>query len=405
MSIKSDWIMLQTALDFGSRLPKAIIERYGSASAFLSAGESDWRRSGLFSLKTLKKLCEPDHKAVDKIISDCSRCGYHIITIEDEAYPEQLLNISNPPAVIYCEGDISVLSKGLCITAVGTRKSLKSSEAVAESISYRLAEAGATIISGGAKGIDISCTKGTLAANAPSAIVLGCGLGYPYLLEYFELRQKVAKNGVIISEFPPSFAGRKWTFPLRNRLMSALSDAVLLVESPLVSGANITVEAALEQGKDVFVIPGDIVSDRFAGNTKFLQDGAYPVFTAMDILSQYTDVYGNTLNVKNAAMPIAEDARFKALMLENAKPEEAPVKITPIVKSKTKKTHQVKRELPSYADDNMRKVYSCFTNEEVNTDILIEKSCLDVADVIAAITELEIEGYITSLPGERYILQ
>lgn len=405
MSIKSDWIMLQTALDFGSRLPKAIIERYGSASAFLSAGESDWRRSGLFSLKTLKKLCEPDHKAVDKIISDCSRCGYHIITIEDEAYPEQLLNISNPPAVIYCEGDISVLSKGLCITAVGTRKSLKSSEAVAEALSYRLSEAGATIISGGAKGIDISCTKGALAAEAESVIVLGCGLGYPYLLEHFQLRQKVAENGAVISEFPPSFAGRKWTFPLRNRIMSALSDAVLLVESPLNSGANITVEAALEQGKDVFVVPGDIVSDRFAGNTKFLQDGAYPVFSAMDILSQYTDVYGDTLDVKNAAMPIAEDARFKALMLENATPQEAPVRIIPTANQKIETTPQVKRQLPSYADDNMRKVYSCFTNEEVNTDILIEKSGLCVADVVTAITELEIEGYITSLPGERYILQ
>lgn len=209
------------------------------------------------------------------------------ITGRHPLYPAGLKNLHEPPDVLYYEGDPARWSHaGTSVTIVGTRKTSASGRQLAGRFAHCLAQAGISIISGFARGIDSAAHWASLNTSSPPMAVLACGLDYCYPSENQQLFRQIADQGLILSEYPPGQPPLPHHFPERNRLLAALATAVLLIEAPARSGALLTVEHALEMGKTVFVLPGPIDHANYQGNLKYLKEGALLITSPRDLLEQ-----------------------------------------------------------------------------------------------------------------------
>ena len=212
---------------------------------------------------------------------------YKVIKIDmnSKYYPERLRNIDAPPKELYCLGNLELLNYKNNIAMIGSRNCSSYGEKVAKDFAYNLAKEEVCVVSGLAKGIDAFSHIGALNANGKTIAVLGSGLDKIYPKENIKLVESIIKNnGLVLSEYPLGTVALKQHFPARNRIISGLSDSVLVVEARKNSGTNITVDFALEQGKDVFVIPGNIYSKTSDGTNFLITEGAIPVLSYKDIL-------------------------------------------------------------------------------------------------------------------------
>ncbi len=210
------------------------------------------------------------------------------ITKDNSYYPESLKNVFDPPEKLYCAGNIEILKSKKLIAIIGCREYTEYGRLIAETISYTLSEAGIIVVSGCARGIDSFAHKGAVKAGKPTIAVLGNGLNYIYPPENKELEEQILKNsGLIISEYPIGTKPSKETFPRRNRIISGLSDGVLVVEAKKKSGSLITVDYALEQGKNIYAIPGNIININSEGTNELIKQGAKMVTQINDILEDY----------------------------------------------------------------------------------------------------------------------
>lgn len=208
---------------------------------------------------------------------------YGYVRCDEEEYPERLKEIMDYPKILFYKGDLSLAQK-CCVAVVGSRKTTQYGRNTAELIGQRLAQKEIIVVSGMARGIDTCAHTGTLDAGGKTIAVLGCGVDVCYPKENRELMELIEKNGLILSEYPPGTEPRKYYFPQRNRIISGLSEATVIVQAGNNSGALITAEFAAEQGKDVFSVPGNIDSRYNLGNNKLLKEGAIPVTCIEDIL-------------------------------------------------------------------------------------------------------------------------
>ncbi|MBQ4155261.1 MAG: DNA-processing protein DprA [Clostridia bacterium] len=324
--------------------------------------------------------------------------------------------------MLYVRGELPDLNEEIGIGMVGTRKSSMNSMITAATLSYRIAQAGAIVISGGANGIDTKCSQGALFAKKPSIIVRPCGVNYDYLSSLKDVRKQVEDCGAVISEVQPLGRVERDAFQIRNRIIAALSMGIVAIEVPEKSGVLITVGYALEYGKDIFAIPGDISDENYRGSNRLLQDGAIPVYTPADILNEYMFSYSHKLNINYACAAINDDDIYYRLHKKYSKKvdDNQPIKskkvnnkksIVKIVKEKLTK-EQIKEEkiiekrkfedLNIGDDENLKLVYNCFKNEPISADYISEITGIDAAEVMFNLTELEINDVITSLPGGRF---
>ena len=207
-----------------------------------------------------------------------------IHTIDSPNYPNTLKVINNPPQKLYCIGDISLLKKK-SVAVVGSRKYTLYGKIVAQMIGKELAHAGIPVVSGLAYGIDSYAHEGTVNSSGKAIAVLGTGIDIIYPARNTWLYNKIAQSGLIISEYPPGTPGAKYTFPQRNRIISAISEAVVVVEAGLNSGSLITADFACEQGKSIYAVPGNINSQFSVGTNKLIKDGAIPMISINDVAS------------------------------------------------------------------------------------------------------------------------
>ena len=215
---------------------------------------------------------------------------YKVIKVDmnSKFYPERLKNIDSPPKHLYCLGNMELLNHINNIAMIGSRNCSSYGERVAKDFAFNLAKENVCIVSGLAKGIDSFSHIGALNAKGKTIAVLGSGLDNVYPKENTKLMESIIQNnGLVISEYPLGSKALKQNFPARNRIISGLSDSVLVVEARKNSGTNITVDFALEQGKDVFVIPGNIYSKTSDGTNYLIIEGGIPVLSYKDILKQY----------------------------------------------------------------------------------------------------------------------
>lgn len=215
----------------------------------------------------------------------CRKHEIYIMTREDPLYPERLKAIDCPPAVLFCRGDLQCLSLEKSVAVVGSREASSYSLAVAQEFSSYLAGEGAAVISGFAVGIDSAAHTAAINAGGKTVAVLGCGIEYDYPKNTMRFKKSVSSHGAVISEYFPQARPVPENFKVRNRIVSALSDGVLVVEAGTKSGTLNTVNHAISQGKEVFVIPPhDILCADYAGQSALLRDGATAVYSPHDIL-------------------------------------------------------------------------------------------------------------------------
>ena len=400
MNIVEYWVWLQNTLGVKARLDD-ILAYFKSPKNLYDAGDYEWRISGVLTPKQIELLSTNTLDNAYEIVSQCQKHNIKIVTPDSSDFPILLKNLSDMPAALYTWGDLSPINDTISISIVGTRHASKSSLEVARALSHSIAKAGATVVSGAALGIDTAAHTGALQAGGKTVAVLGCGLLVPYLLENKPLRQEIEKSGAVITEYPPTQNATRSTFPIRNRIISGMSVGTVVVEAGEKSGSLITASLALSQGRDVFAVPGDIVNSAYTGANMLIRDGARPVFCAMDVLEEYSYLYPNTLDLSDALKPISSQAS-KA----NIKPKDVEQNISPQINQVQKQeAPKVKKDITADVSQIALKVYGQFSHEPLHINDIAQQTGLETRDVLGALTELELLGYIALQQGRKYILK
>lgn len=382
------WVWLQRALGYGSKYAGEILNLFGNAESVYKADENSLKALKIGNAKTLKNLCNKSLAEAEKTVNICKESGIEIIPFNSSLFPEQLKEISSPPVLLYVKGDTSLLKEEVPICIVGPRKVSVYGKKAAFSLAARLSLCGFTIVSGGALGCDTAAHKGALSVSGKTICFLGSGHNANYLNANKPLRDEIAKEGLLISEFEPEYSASKFTFPIRNRLLAALTLGTVVIEAGVKSGALITANAAAEFGKDVFVIPGNPNDESYKGSNALLRDGAKPLLELADVITEYLPVYPHKIK--------PEKAYSKKISMNNAEVlshrDETP-----------KKVEKIKKKVQENLSKNAKVVYNYLDNQFFYIDDLAELPLTD-SEILASLTELEIFGYIKAQPGGKYTL-
>lgn len=395
------WIWLSEALGQGEKTLELVSYYNWDAKEIYNASVRDIFALGIYTLRKVKKFKEYPLEKAEKSYDDAVAAGMKILTPQSEFFPEPLKKIDNCPLVLYVYGDEKILKNELSISVVGAREASDYGCAVAKALSSALAGKGFTIVSGGARGIDSESHFGAMEEGGKTVCVLGCGLNTNYLAELKPMRDKIALNGAVISEYPPKAPASRTTFPIRNRIISALTLGTIVVEAGERSGSLITARLALEQGKDVFAVPGDLVHSSFLGTNKLIRDGAIAVFSPNDILEEYYSEYYDKI-VDKTRFPDDEIIKRAQSYLSKSKTEVAEKASEHKSKEKNKKE---KAAAPDYLTEAAKKIYAVLNEEPKHVDLLSEESGLTTAQTLSALTELEVYSLAVSLSGRRYIIK
>lgn len=286
------WVFLSCLPKFGARRQQAILEHFPDFQGLLSANAATLKALGL-AAETVGALeawrrqnaAHPVVASAAGILRDCFRTGTDILTMADADYPDPLKHIQDPPLVLYLRGDRALLGREQ-IGIVGSRNATRAGLEHARSFAEALGRKGLLVTSGLALGVDGAAHSGALDAGFPTAAVIGNGVDQPYPYRHRTLSERIAGDGVIVSEYPPGTAAKAGHFPRRNRIISGLSRGILVVEAGMKSGSLITARLALEQGREVFAIPGSVHNPLARGCHDLIRQGAKLVETVDDICEE-----------------------------------------------------------------------------------------------------------------------
>ena len=334
-----------------------------------------------------------DLSAADRILADCQGLGQRIMTIQDAEYPQRLRNIFNPPLVLYVKGRMPVMDEEAAIAVVGTRECTPYGTACGERLGRELAASGAVVVTGLARGVDSAAARGALRAGGTVVGVTGGGLDVVYPPENGDLYADVAATGVLLSEYPPGSPPDKAHFPVRNRIMSGLSVAALVVEAPGHSGALITARLALEQGREVYAVPGPIDAPDSVGCNRLIRDGAGLAAEGWDILRDFQERFPEKLRPAGK-LPAWTPLPTRRRAEPRRKPEPAPEP------EKAPALRAVSRE--GLTDDQIALLGVLEPEGPVQVDDLIESTGIPARRVSSALTMLEIDGCVRQHDGKRY---
>lgn len=287
MSALKYWLWLTGLRGLKNQTRLTLLHRFGSPEDVFYADAGEILLTEEITREQAALLEDHNLDAAERIWEDCCRLDLRILTIADAEYPGRLRNIYDPPCLLYAKGRLPALDEEAVVAVVGTRDATPYGVACAEKLGFGLAKGGAVVVSGLARGIDTAATRGALRAGGCTVGVAANGLDICYPRENCYLYEDVAAAGVLLSEYPPGTEPYKTNFPVRNRILSGLSLATLVVEAPERSGALITADTAVEQGRDVFAVPGPIDAPNSAGCNRLLKEGAGLVRDAWDILEEY----------------------------------------------------------------------------------------------------------------------
>ncbi len=295
------WVALSELEDVGPVLSKKLLSVFETPEKIFGAEMTDLLSVEGIGINRAKNIKEfPFWKNVDRHLKVLREKDIKVVDINNPLYPDMLRQIEDAPVVLYVKGEIKPEDR-YAIAIVGSRKPTSYGVTVAESISEELASMGFTIVSGMARGIDAISHKGAIRAGGRTIAVLGSGIDIPYPAENKGLMDKIATSGYILSEFPPGTSPDKENFPRRNRIISGLSFGVLVIEATSDSGSLITAGYALEQGREVFAVPGNITSPASAGTNELLKKGAILTRNAEDIVKELAPVLKGFIRSKEKA--------------------------------------------------------------------------------------------------------
>lgn len=360
-------LILNAVPGAGNANTRKLLEHYGSAQKVLSLTENDLAADQIISAKLAAAIAWfPKEQFLAKELALIAEHGARVLTFHDEEYPASLHAIADSPVVLYVKGRLPE-NLSLSIALVGSRGASMYGISVAEQWSARLAEVGFTIVSGMARGIDTAAHTGALKARGQTVAVLGCGLAHIYPAENKKLYNSISTHGALISEFAMATLPMPYNFPRRNRIISGLSMGVVVVEAAAKSGALITADFALEQGREVYAVPGKVDSLTSKGVHALIKQGAKLVSCVEDILE---DIHPQLLQEAHgsAAPSGTED---------------------PIARGSLNETEQ--------------QVYGFIGDRPVHIDQLIDLCGTDALRVTAVLSCLEFKHLIKQLPGKLFV--
>lgn len=410
------WIWLATRPDITDTLKVEILRHFQDPEAAFFADEDSYSGIEGLAAEGIASLKDKNLRPAEEILRECERADLHILTWQDAAYPARLRSIADPPLVFYYKGRLPDFDGYPLIGVVGTRKASAYGLTAAKRMGYQIAKCGGIVVSGMAYGIDGMAMRGALTAGMQVVGILGCGADMVYPLSNKVLFGDMERYGCIMSEFPPGTPPYKWNFPKRNRIISGMSCGVLVVEAPEKSGALITASLALDQGRDVFVVPGNIDVPTFVGSNRLLRQGAILAGTGWDILSEYEGLYPDKVrrddtpaHLKSYPDELEDTAKReiiqpkvaqKPAILENKRPLKQKVDKKVIDKRGSSPYSDLNDNLPKLTEAE-RKILSALESGERLADDVIADTGLPAGQVLATLTLLEVKGLVRRLPGRR----
>ena len=387
MSALKYWIWLAELPGLRNQTRLALLEHFGTPKDIYCADAGEILLTEGMTREQAALLENRDLAAAERILGDCRRLGLRLLTLQDAEYPDRLRNIYDPPCLLYVKGNLFPVDEELTVAVVGTRDATPYGMQCADKIGGQLAAGGAVVITGLARGIDTAAARGALRSGGTVIGVLGNGVDVIYPQENRWVYEDVAAAGVLISEYPPGSEPAPRHFPVRNRIISGLSSAVLVVEAPEKSGALITADTALEQGRDLYAVPGPIDAPNSVGCNRLIRDGAALVSCGWDILQDYNARFPGKLRREEGKPLPPESVGYRARSEEPAK------KLPP--------TLRLGGEGVELTDDQIL-ILRTLTDDPMTVDDLIDLADIPARRVLSALTMLEIDQYVLQSPGKRY---
>jgi DNA processing protein len=350
----ASWLQLALTPGLGAATLRLMLRQFGLPQAVLA--EKRGALAGLAAPAVLAALdSEEVAQAVARALVWAEQPAHWVITLADDTYPRMLLEIADPPALLYARGRVDLLQRA-ALAIVGSRNATPQGEANAETLSKALSQSGLTIVSGLALGIDAAAHRGGLAGPGSTIAVLGTGIDVVYPQRNSALAAEIAERGLLVSEFPLGTAPAGHNFPRRNRLISGLARGCLVVEAALASGSLITARAAAEQGREVFAMPGSIHSPLAKGCHALIKSGAKLVESAEDVLAELSGFRASGYASTTKETPAAADSGLLAHM----------------------------------------------GHDPVDVDSLCTRAGMSAEQVSSELLRLELDGRVTALPGGLY---
>ncbi len=387
MSALKYWLWL-SATDVSIRTRWTLIEHFQDAESAFKAPDGEFKKLGIGG-RELRELEKRDLKSAEKLEILCCDKGIEIVCFNDPDYPKRLKNISCPPVVLYVRGKLPNVDENAPIAVIGTRKATVYGLNMAKRMAYEICNSGAMLISLVNGPIDEAALKGAMLSEGSCVGVLATALD-----ENSRRLEDLAAKGAVISEIAPGVESQKQHFRDRNRIAAGLAVGVLVIEAPEKSGTKYFCEEAVEQGKEIFALPGNADAENSAGTLALIKEGAKLVTCGNEVVEEFVMLYPDKLKIKkDHNMPRENEVV--------PKPDESPV---PAKKAEVKAYTDLKEQLSSLSEEQL-KIISSIEAPSSHIDDIIEKSGLSTAKVLGHMTMLEIKGFIRREPGRRFSIK
>lgn len=407
--IKTYLIALNQIDKVGDRRISELISHYESVENIFEDKEENIK--DLLKKKFKSQVGDFDKNEIldkaNEIVNKSRDYGIGILSLFDEEYPFNLKQIDNPPYILYYKGDIKKLRRN-AVAIVGTREPTNESRKYSFELASKLSSLNITVVSGMAKGVDREAHLGAISSLVNTAAVLGNGIDTVYPSENLKIYNKLIEKGIIVSEFEIGRKPDRMNFPRRNRIISGLSYAVVMVEAASKSGALITVDYALNQGRDVYIAPYDEKNSAYFGNHKLYKDGAKIAYSVQDILEDFDSIFSNDDDYVKMKLKYFEGGDISGKSKEENKKESKKYEkqIVEINKKHDKKVKEKNNELISNLNDDETSLYNIIKkSDKIHIDDIVEESNIKVHTAASILMQLEIKGIIKQLSGKFYTIE
>ena len=388
----------------------ALLRELGSMEAVYFARDAELALVPELTAQEREALLDKDLGRANEIINQCYELDIRILTWQDAQYPGLLRNVDDAPVVLYYRGRLPQFDAAPTIALIGSRRATAAGMLTAKRMGYQIGKAGAVVVSGLADGIDAMCMLGALTAGAPVVGVLGCGADVIYPAKNRSLYEDTIARGCILTEYPPHTPPVGFHFPIRNRIISGMSDGVVVVEAAAKSGALITARLALDQGRDVFAVPGAAGNESCAGSNQLLREGAIFAETGADVIREYEARYPGLADCAGEGKLIGlspDDLRQTAAKTD----EKAELKVASAVQAPKKAVDNPQesdyielKALLRTLPPAQSAILEALSDGPLTVDDVIDQSQIPAPQAMSALTMLEIRRMVRKAGANRYAL-
>ena len=395
------WVWLSSISQASPGARAALIARYGDAESAFLAPPGEFETLPGVSQAEARLFEKRDLAAADRILERCAREQITILTVQDAAYPRRLLNIYAPPVALYVKGTLPDVDSIPSVAVIGTRKATPYGIKMGTNLAWEIAKCGGIVISGLTEGVDRAAARGCLLAGGRCIGVLGTGHG-----SESDLGRDVAASGALVSEYPPGAEPLRRFFRERNRISSGLSHAVCVVEAPEKSGSLLFAREALEQGREIFAVPGNADAENSAGTIALIKQGARPATCGWDVMEDFADLYPGAIRRAEGSPPPSPEPQ-PPRTVPAARPTES-AEMPDSSKKEIDKPNSagyidLHEQLKQLSEEQLR-IITAIDRGETHIDDIIESTGLSAAKVLSQLTILEIKGYVRRSAGRRISL-